>query len=139
MNPSFINSLVPSKYSKQPFSMKLLFRDTPRAAKLETRVSDRKLCIVWICFYPLNKKKLFLKLALPKNQAKSLKAVCTKLCFYCACILWGFRFIKKTEELSATSVLSPCMWNINKPNIRSFTKLFIIIYILLMSLYVCRV
>ena len=139
MNPSFITSLVPPKYSKQPFSMKLPFRATPRAAKLATRDSDRKLCIVWICFYPLNKKKLFLKLAVPKNQAKSLKAVCAKLCFYCASILWGFRFIKKTQEFSATSVLSPCMWNINKPNIRSFWNLFIIIYILLMSLYVFRV
>ena len=139
MNPSFITSLVPSKYSKQPFSMKLPFRATPRAAKLATRVSDRKLCIVWICFYPLNKKKLFLKLAVPKNQAKSLKAVCAKLCFYCASILWGFRFIKKTQEFSATSALFPCMWNINKPNIRSFWNLFIIIYILLMSLYVFRV
>ena len=55
----------------------------PRIIKCEQRVSDRKLCMLWIWSYPVSKKELFLKLAFPKKQAKSLKTIGEELRFYC--------------------------------------------------------
>ena len=45
--------------------------------------------------YPKRKDELFLKLAVPKKQAKSLKTICEELHFYCICRLHGWNFIKK--------------------------------------------
>ena len=39
---------------------------------LEQRVCDRELGMLWIWSFPVNKKELFLKLAVPKKQAKYL-------------------------------------------------------------------
>ena len=48
-------------------------------------MSDRKLCMLWIWSYPVSKNELFLKLAVPKKQAKPLKTIWKKLRFHCIC------------------------------------------------------
>ena len=56
--------------------------------------------MLWIWFYPLSKKEFFLKLAVPKNLAKSLKTICDRLRFYYNCRLRGSNFIKKNSFTS---------------------------------------
>ena len=80
---------------RQLFSSELLLRATPRTIKLGTKSFWQiivKLCMLWIWSYPLSKKEFFVKLAVPKKQAKSLKTICDKLCFYCICRLWSWNF-----------------------------------------------
>ena len=51
--------------------------------------------MLWIWSYPVRKKELFLKLAVPKKLAKSLKAIYKELRFYCICDLQSLIVIKK--------------------------------------------
>ena len=44
--------------------------------------------MLWIWFYPVTTKELFLKIAGPKRQAKSLKTTCEVVIFYYTCKLY---------------------------------------------------
>ena len=78
--------------------------------------------------YPLRKKEFFLKLAVPKNLAKSLKTNCEKLHFYCICKLWVSNFIKKnpftsiSEELCKTCVTLTLDRNLHCTKMKFFIK-----------------
>ena len=79
----------------------------------------------------VNKIELFLELAVPKKQANSLKTYCEGLRFCCIC-LKSNSFSIISQGFSKTYISAP--WNIKKPNNKSL-DIFIIIYILLISLY----
>ena len=44
--------------------------------------------MLWIWSCPVTTKELFLKIAAPKKQAKSLKTTCEVVCFYYICKLY---------------------------------------------------
>ena len=54
------------------------------------------MCILLIWSYPVNKKKLFLKLAVPKKQAKSLEKFLRETSFLLHLQAVGLKFHKKT-------------------------------------------
>ena len=79
----------------------------------------------WIWSYSLTRKELFLKLAVPKKQTKSLKAICDKLIAFAGCrdeILLKITLSQNIfRGFSKTCIQSSCMWNINKPNNLTFS------------------
>ena len=85
------------------------------------------MCILWIWSYPLTKKEFFLKLAVPKKLAKSLKTIWKELHFYCICSSlknWNFlkhnSFTSISQGFTKTRIPPHCMWNSKKPNNRRF-------------------
>ena len=50
--------------------------------------------MLWIWFCPVTSKELFLKIAAPKRQAKSLKTTCEVVSFYYICKLYTWNLLK---------------------------------------------
>ena len=50
--------------------------------------------MLWIWFCPVTTKELFLKIAAPKRQAKSLKTTCEVVSFYYICKLYTWNLWK---------------------------------------------
>ena len=99
---------------------------------------------IWSC--PGNKKKLFLKLAVPKTHAKPLKNL-RNFAFiaFAGCSAEISLKNKSSTSISQgfrkTCLSAPCMWNNKKPNnqcINGSLDMFNIIYMLLVSLYVFK-
>ena len=96
---SFVTSSVLSKHSEQIFSSKLLFRTTSRIIKL-------KIKILWLENMHAMFYEFFLKLVVPKRQAKSLKIICNYFVSFADCraeIVWKTTisqvFIKSLAKL----------------------------------------
>ena len=50
--------------------------------------------MLWIRFFPVTTKELFLKIAAPKRQEKSLKTTCEAVSFYFVCKLYTWNLWK---------------------------------------------
>ena len=87
VTPSFITSTVFSKHSWQLFPRNLFLELHQGQLDWKQRVSVSKLYMPWIWSYPVSKKELFLKLALPKKQTKLFKTIWSELGFYRNCKL----------------------------------------------------
>ena len=82
-----ITSTAFSKHSGQLFPRNLFLELHQGQLNWKQRVSGSKLYMLWIWPYPVSKKELFLKLALPNKQIKLLKTIRSELGFYCNCKL----------------------------------------------------
>ena len=82
----WLHHIFPTQYLPLPrfcqnLSCKLPSRTRPSIIKLEQIVFDQKSRMLWIWFCPVTTKELFLKIAAPKRQAKSLKTTLRQLAF----------------------------------------------------------
>ena len=99
------------------------------------------MCILLVWFYSVNKKELFLKFAVRKKQAESLKTFWRNFVFvvFVGCraeiLLKRNSFASIFQGFNKTFLPALCVWNSKKPNNQSL-DIFNIIYILLISLYV---
>ena len=76
--------------------------------------------MLWIWFCPVTTKELFLKIAAPKRQAKSLKATCKVVSFYYICKLYTWNIWKQFSQAFlkgfAKIACDVKLWNSKKSN-----------------------
>ena len=83
----WLHHIFPTQYLPLPrfcqkLSCKLFSRTRPSIINMEQIVFEQKSRMLWIWFCPVTTKELFLKIAAPKRQAKSLKTTCEVVSFY---------------------------------------------------------